>query len=134
MSAPFVGQVAIVTGGAGGIGLATAQQLAKNGVKVALVDMQQAALDKAQATLCAAVPGAMCLTIAADVADTAAADSAVRGVMMRWGRLDILVRHVHNTASRSERRVARGVITCCVVVIGRGASRVIARSADAPAV
>ena len=91
MSAPFAGQVAIVTGGAGGIGLATAQQLAKDGVNVALVDMQQSALDKAQSTLCAAVPGASCMTIAGDVADTAEADSAVHRVLSRWGRLDILV-------------------------------------------
>ena len=87
----FANQVALITGGAGGIGLATAESLAKGGAKVVLVDMQQAALDKAKATLGAAVPGAMCMTVACDVADTAAAESAVRQVVSRWGRLDILV-------------------------------------------
>ena len=41
---------AIITGGAGGIGFHTAKELAKRGVKLALVDVSSKALEDAKAT------------------------------------------------------------------------------------
>ncbi|MEU7055458.1 SDR family NAD(P)-dependent oxidoreductase [Streptomyces sp. NPDC046197] len=47
------GQVAVVTGAAGGIGLAMARRFAAEGLKVVLADVEEAALDKAAADLSA---------------------------------------------------------------------------------
>jgi len=48
MNAPvFEGQVAVVTGGASGVGLALAHQLLEAGARVAIVDRDEAALDRA---------------------------------------------------------------------------------------
>ncbi len=47
----FDGRTALVTGGAGGIGLAIARQLAQGGARVVLVDLERQALDVAAASL-----------------------------------------------------------------------------------
>ncbi len=47
----FGGKVAVITGGASGIGLATAKQLAARGARLVLVDVQADALAKAKATI-----------------------------------------------------------------------------------
>ncbi|HET7717151.1 MAG TPA: SDR family NAD(P)-dependent oxidoreductase [Bauldia sp.] len=51
------GRAAVVTGGAGGIGLAAAKRFAALGLKVAIADLDQAALDAAAAEIVAASPG-----------------------------------------------------------------------------
>jgi NAD(P)-dependent dehydrogenase (short-subunit alcohol dehydrogenase family) len=78
-------QVAIVTGGASGIGAASARLFAAEGAKVALVDRDAAGL----ARVAAAIPGA--LTIEADVSDNAQAQAGVARVMQQWGRIDVLM-------------------------------------------
>lgn len=50
------GHVAVITGGAGGIGLAAAKRFASLGLKVVVADLDQAALDAAAATIAAAAP------------------------------------------------------------------------------
>jgi NAD(P)-dependent dehydrogenase (short-subunit alcohol dehydrogenase family) len=74
VSGEFDGLVAVVTGGASGIGLATAQLLATSGAQVAALDLN---------------PGAD--GVACDVADAASVDAAIATVIERFGRLDILV-------------------------------------------
>jgi NAD(P)-dependent dehydrogenase (short-subunit alcohol dehydrogenase family) len=78
-------QVAIVTGGASGIGAASARLFAAEGAKVALVDRDATGLAKVTAE----IPGA--LTIEADVSDNAQAAAGVARVMQRWGRIDVLM-------------------------------------------
>jgi 2-keto-3-deoxy-L-fuconate dehydrogenase len=78
-------QVAIVTGGASGIGAASARLFAAEGAKVALVDRDAAGLAK----VAAEIPGA--LTIEADVSDNAQAEAGVARVMQQWGRIDVLM-------------------------------------------
>jgi len=78
-------QVAIVTGGASGIGAASARLFAAEGAKVALVDRDAAGL----ARVAAEIPGA--LTIEADVSDNAQAEAGVARVMKQWGRIDVLM-------------------------------------------
>ena len=51
------GRVAVITGGAGGIGLAAARRFAALGLKVVIADLDQAALDAASAAIVAASPG-----------------------------------------------------------------------------
>ena len=63
------GRVAVVTGGAGGIGLAAARRFAALGLKVVIADLDQAALDAAGAAIVAASPGkdAAVLAVQCDV-------------------------------------------------------------------
>jgi NAD(P)-dependent dehydrogenase (short-subunit alcohol dehydrogenase family) len=78
-------QVAIVTGGASGIGAATARLFAAEGARVALVDRDASGLTKVAAD----IPGA--LTIEADVSDNAQAEAGIARVMKQWGRIDVLM-------------------------------------------
>jgi 2-dehydro-3-deoxy-L-rhamnonate dehydrogenase (NAD+) len=80
------GKTALVTGAARGIGLAIARRLAADGARVALLDMDGAALEVAASTI-----GGETLTLAADVTQAVQVDGAVAGVVERWGRLDVLV-------------------------------------------
>ena len=80
------GRVAVVTGGARGIGAATARRLAAGGATVALLDLDQSAVDAAAAAI-----GGTAVGIACDVTDADAVESAVRQVVERFGGLHVLV-------------------------------------------
>jgi NAD(P)-dependent dehydrogenase (short-subunit alcohol dehydrogenase family) len=79
----FNGAVAVVTGGAGGIGEALAVRLAAEGCRVAVVDL---ALSKAEATA-QTIAGA--IAIGADVGDREAVQAMVEEVESRLGPIDI---------------------------------------------
>jgi 2,3-dihydro-2,3-dihydroxybenzoate dehydrogenase len=84
----FPGKVAMVTGAGSGIGLATAKALAQAGARVALCDVNRAALDRA-ATEIARV-GITPLTFELDVTDSARVDTVVGDIARTCGKLDIL--------------------------------------------
>jgi 2,3-dihydroxy-2,3-dihydro-p-cumate dehydrogenase len=84
------GQVAIVTGAARGLGVALAQQFARDGAKVLLLDRDGAALPALATQLVdAGAPDAR--WAAADLADEQRAADAVRQALQHWGRIHILV-------------------------------------------
>jgi 3-oxoacyl-[acyl-carrier protein] reductase len=83
------GQVAVVTGAARGIGLGIAQRLAREGLTVALLDRDAAALEEAVATL--AAQDLKVLGSAADLTDSAAVTAAMADVVARAGHIDHLV-------------------------------------------
>ena len=82
------GRVAIVTGAASGIGLATAHRLAKEGAKVALVDIDSGRVEEAAAGLTDA------LAISADVSSEDDVTRYFGEVKEHFGRVDLL----HNNA------------------------------------
>src|SRR5215510_7139840 len=82
-------RVAIVTGGANGIGKATALALARAGAHVAVVDIDEAAAGKTAADVIAL--GRRGLTVGADVGDVSSIDRMVRHVAGAFGRVDVLV-------------------------------------------
>ena len=81
----FENQVLFVTGGASGIGLATAQRVVAEGGRAALVDLD---LAKAQAAA-ADLPG--CIGLAANVADDAAVAAAVAAAVEQLGGIDLVL-------------------------------------------
>lgn len=83
-------KVAIVTGAASGIGLACAQRLVREGVRVVLADRDQARLRQATDTLGATAAGQV-LASHCDVGVEADVIAAVDLAISHWGQLDIVV-------------------------------------------
>lgn len=83
------GKVAIVTGGASGIGKACAHALARSGADVSIWDLDQSALDATMDEL--KQHGVRVHTAVVDVSDSAAVDAATESVVSELGRLDIAV-------------------------------------------
>jgi NAD(P)-dependent dehydrogenase (short-subunit alcohol dehydrogenase family) len=85
MGKALQGKVALVTGGAGGIGQAVARALAGAGAQVALAGRNEAALRAVE------LPGPPAMVVPLDVRDEAAWDLAVGRVLRDLGRIDVLV-------------------------------------------
>ncbi|HWA63648.1 MAG TPA: glucose 1-dehydrogenase [Caulobacteraceae bacterium] len=89
MAGRVEGKVALVTGGASGLGAETARRLAREGAKVALTDLAEDA-GRAVADEIAAA-GGTAIFLVQDVADEARWTEVVQAVLDRFGRLDVLV-------------------------------------------
>jgi NAD(P)-dependent dehydrogenase (short-subunit alcohol dehydrogenase family) len=91
----LAGQTAIVTGGASGIGRATAELLGRRGAAVAIFGRDEAAGRQAVDEL--ESEGTKCVFVGVDLADHTAIAPAVQAVIDAFGAIDILV---NNAASR----------------------------------
>ncbi|GAA5785894.1 3-oxoacyl-[acyl-carrier-protein] reductase FabG [Chitiniphilus shinanonensis] len=89
-------KVTIITGGASGIGLATAQKFAAEGAKVVVCDVNQAGVDQVVSELAAS--GATAAGYLVDVTNTAQIASMVADVKQKFGRIDVLVNNAGITA------------------------------------
>ena len=93
----LAGKVAIVTGGAGGIGAATARELAGEGVAVAVVDIDEAnaagVADEIRQT------GARAIALGGDLAEEHTAQDVVQSTVAKFGRVDVLHNNAALTAS-----------------------------------
>jgi 3-oxoacyl-[acyl-carrier protein] reductase len=84
------GQVAIVTGGSRGIGLAIARALVAEGVQVSATGRSEAHLASARASIESAGPGAV-ETLRADVRRAEDVQHAIEATVARFGGLDIVI-------------------------------------------
>jgi NAD(P)-dependent dehydrogenase (short-subunit alcohol dehydrogenase family) len=82
----FAGQVAVVTGGADGLGFAIAHRLASEGARVWLFDR-----DEPRATAAAQRLGVAANALGVDIADDAGVRTAFEHVASREGRVDVVV-------------------------------------------
>ncbi len=86
MNKPWSEQVAIVTGGASGIGFAVAKKLQALGAQVALLDRDQAGLESAKAEL-----NDQPLIVQTDISDEVSVNNAVKTVFETYGHIDVLM-------------------------------------------
>ncbi len=89
MDLQLKGKVAIITGGADGIGFCAAQLLAAEGAVVVLADIQEERASQSSADLNAT--GAQSIAIGVDVHNEASVQHMVDSVVQRFGRVDILI-------------------------------------------
>src|SRR5829696_4091696 len=80
-------RVAVVTGAASGIGLATAARLAADGLRVAVIDLNDA------------VAATSSVTVRADVTDPADVQRAFTEILDAFGQIDVLVNNAGITGS-----------------------------------
>ena len=92
----FSGRVAIVTGGATGIGYATALQLAKLGAGVAICSRTVDELEDAAARI-SAQSGSKCLAVPTDVKQEEAVVAMVQRTLDEFGRIDVLINNAGGT-------------------------------------
>jgi 2-keto-3-deoxy-L-fuconate dehydrogenase len=150
-------KIALITGGASGMGLATAEYFCREGATVTLADMQAEQAEQAAARLRQA--GHRALAVACDVTQTSQVRTAIEATVRAFGRLDILFANAGIGYSGELTRAtdedweqvvgvnAKGVFLCCreairqmlaqqppggVVVINASISGLIGISAQAP--
>lgn len=92
----LAGKVAIVTGGAGGIGAATARRMASVGARVVVVDVAASAIDDVVASVAQA--GGTAAGFLADVSDVESVREMVDFAIATYGGLDVL----HNNAAAGD--------------------------------
>ncbi|WP_327100355.1 SDR family oxidoreductase [Nocardia vinacea] len=80
------GKVAVITGGANGIGLACAQKLSDEGAKIVIADIDLTAAEKRAEEL-----PTDSLGVQLDVRDSASANELASTVLRKYGRVDVLV-------------------------------------------
>jgi NAD(P)-dependent dehydrogenase (short-subunit alcohol dehydrogenase family) len=95
-------EVAIITGGAKGIGFGIASALAQKGRRIVLFDMDLDSLDEATTTLSRA--GAAVVGMPVDVTSSESVNQAVDAVAERLGRLDVLV---NNAGIVKDKRITK---------------------------
>lgn len=95
-------KVAIITGSAQGIGLATALRFAAEGARVVVSDIGQQRVDQAVAAVVA--QGGQAIGAVVDVTDRLAIDAMVDKVKATWGRIDVLI---NNAGITKDARLAK---------------------------
>ena len=135
-------KVAIVTGGARGIGRGCALELARHGFDIALVDLLASEMERTKGELEALGRRASCHE--ADVADFARAGEVVRAVHEGWGRIDVLVNNAGKanptgileiTEEAFDRTIAINLKSCfnyihhaAPVMLAQGGGRIVSMS------
>jgi NAD(P)-dependent dehydrogenase (short-subunit alcohol dehydrogenase family) len=88
MADRFVGKTVVITGAAGGIGLASVERFASEGAQIVAVDLKQSPLDDALAR--AESAGVEAIAIGADVTDASDVKRYIGEAVARFGGIDVL--------------------------------------------
>ena len=94
----FAGKVAVVTGGASGIGRAMAERFAREGMRIVIADVEQAALFAAEREVCAA--GADVLAMHCDVSKRRDVQALAQAAIDRFGAVHVLCNNAGVVAYR----------------------------------
>jgi NAD(P)-dependent dehydrogenase (short-subunit alcohol dehydrogenase family) len=114
--------VAVVTGGAGGIGKAIAEKLAREGACVVLSDNRPDALDEAKGKLEKAVGKDTFAAAPADVLQAAQVEALAEQACLAFGGLDIVVNCAGLSISRPWKKPPKPNTTSCRTCWPRGSS------------
>jgi len=124
----FDGRVALVTGGARGIGRAIGETLTKRGADLVVADMQEE-LAKQTAKEISEATGRRAVAIAVNVADPASVNAMVEKSLTEFGHIDILVNNAGTTRDKLIMRMdeadwdividvnLKGAFNCCKAVV-----------------
>jgi 2-hydroxycyclohexanecarboxyl-CoA dehydrogenase len=122
-------KIAMITGGAGGIGAATARLFCREGAKIALLDIDQKKVDTEATQISREIPSSQLLPLAVDVSSRKQVAEAVSRAIAEFGALNVLV---NNAAAREYFSLAEapeeswqkiiatnilGVANCCQAAI-----------------
>ncbi len=129
---PLAGRVAYVTGGAGGIGRATAARLLTDGAQVVLADIDARALETAHAELETRFGKDRVHDVAMDVTDESSVAESFREAVLAFGGIDIVVSNAGLASSSSVTdttlavwRKTHDVLTTGYFLVSREAFRVL---------
>ncbi len=109
MHIDLTGRVAVVTGGANGIGKATVRRFARSGARVAIWDRVAAAGEAAVVAF--AGEGLEVCFIEADVTQRTSVEAAVAATVARFGGIDILINNAGITRDAQLVKLTDGVVT-----------------------
>jgi NAD(P)-dependent dehydrogenase (short-subunit alcohol dehydrogenase family) len=116
------GRVAVITGGASGIGLGIARAFAGAGARLALLDVEEGALAAASEGLARA--GAEVVGARADVSDPASLEAAAERVLARFGRVHVLCNNAgvltHGPLAESTERDWSWLVGVNLLGVGNG--------------
>src|SRR4051794_23924307 len=115
----FSGRVAVITGGAQGIGAATALRFAAEGAAVAVVDLMEQRGESTVAAIRQA--GGTAIAVSADVSRAVSAGAAIERTVSELGRVDILVNNAGVTRDNLLFKMTEEDWDVCVDVSLKGA-------------
>ncbi|MFZ2511243.1 MAG: 3-oxoacyl-ACP reductase FabG [Gordonia sp. (in: high G+C Gram-positive bacteria)] len=118
MSARLDGKVAVITGGAQGIGLAIARRFVDEGARVVLGDLNTAALEAAVAELGG---GDVALGVQCDVTSSSDVDGLIDTAVVAFGSLDVMVNNAGITRDATMRKMTEEEFDLVIDVHLKGA-------------
>lgn len=95
----FAGRVAVISGGATGIGAATATAFAAAGARVVILDIAHAEAEQTVRRIAGA--GGTAMFVECDISDEHGVDASIRNVLAEYGRIDVL--HANAAVQSSEK-------------------------------